>query len=92
LFSKYLAESKKENRIAVINRDDPSSRYFYRSVPRGVKLLTFGFRFPAMVRGFRLISKEKGVSFQTRTPVGNVDITVNLPGQHNAYNALAALA
>lgn len=92
LFSKYLAESKKENRIAVINRDDPSSRYFYRSVPRGVKLLTFGFRFPAMVRGFRLISKEKGVSFQARTPVGNVDITVNFPGQHNAYNALAALA
>ncbi|MFA5393654.1 MAG: UDP-N-acetylmuramoyl-L-alanyl-D-glutamate--2,6-diaminopimelate ligase [Candidatus Ratteibacteria bacterium] len=92
LFSRYLAKSNKEKRVAIINRDDRAARYFYRSVPGGVRFISYGFRRGAMVRGFGLTMKEKGVSFRARTPMGEIEITVNLPGRHNAYNALAALA
>ncbi|MBU2495982.1 MAG: UDP-N-acetylmuramoyl-L-alanyl-D-glutamate--2,6-diaminopimelate ligase [Candidatus Omnitrophota bacterium] len=92
LFSTYLAKSNKEKRVAVINRDDRAARYFYRSVPRGVRLISYGFRPGSMVRGFGLVLKEDGVSFRARTPMGEAEIMLKLPGRHNAYNALAALA
>ncbi len=92
LFSHYLAGSAKENRVAVINRDDRAARYFYRSVPRGVRLISYGFRRGASVRGFGLVLKGDGLSFRARTPMGETEITVKLPGRHNAYNALASLA
>lgn len=92
LFSHYLAKSDKEKRVAVINRDDRAARYFYHSVPRGVRLISYGFRPGATVRGFGLVLKEDGVFFRARTPMGETEILVKLPGRHNAYNALAALA
>ena len=91
LFSRYLAESRKEKRVAVINRDDPSARFFYRSVPRSVRLLSYGFRFGAGVRGFGLTLKENGLCLKAKTPLGTTDVFFRLPGRHNAYNALAAL-
>jgi len=92
LFSHYLAKSDKEKRVAIINRDDRAARYFYRSVPRGVRLISYGFRPGATVRGFDLVLKEDGVSFLVRTATGEAEIMLKLPGRHNAYNALAALA
>ncbi|MFH2069378.1 MAG: UDP-N-acetylmuramoyl-L-alanyl-D-glutamate--2,6-diaminopimelate ligase [Candidatus Omnitrophota bacterium] len=92
LFSHYLAESAKENRVAVINRDDRAARYFYRSVPSGVRLISYGFRPGATVRGFGLVLEEDGLFFRVRTPMGETEIKVKMPGRHNAYNALAALA
>lgn len=92
LFSHYLAKSNKEKRVAVINRDDRAARYFYRSISRGVRLISYGFRPGATVRGFGLVFKEEDVSFRARTPMGETEIRLKLPGRHNAYNALAALA
>jgi len=92
LFSTHLAKSNKEKRVAIVNRDDRAARYFYRSVPRDVRLISYGFRPGATVRGLGLILKEDGLSFRARTPMGETEILVNLPGRHNAYNALAAVA
>jgi UDP-N-acetylmuramoyl-L-alanyl-D-glutamate--2,6-diaminopimelate ligase len=92
LFSAYLAQSGKENRVAIINRDDQSARYFYRSVPKGVRRISYGFRSGATVRGFQPVLREDGISFRARTPMGETEILVKLPGRHNAYNALAGLA
>ncbi len=92
LFSVHLAESRKENRVAIINRDSPTYRHFFRAVPPGVKCLLYGFRWGANIRGFAPFFNEYHVSFYAKTPVGKAHIRINLPGPHNAYNGLAALA
>lgn len=75
-----------EGAIAIINADDVYADYWRRLVS-GRKCLTFGLDQAADVRGRR----ENG-SLQILTPAGEFEVRLPLPGQHNARNALAAVA
>lgn len=76
--------------VAVVNADD---RYadFWCQVAGGHAVLTFGIDQPADVRG---IVAQYGLETQIHlvAPQGEVEVTLNTPGRHNARNAMAAAA
>jgi UDP-N-acetylmuramoyl-tripeptide--D-alanyl-D-alanine ligase len=75
---------------AIINLDDPHADYWKgRSAGRAV--LTFGFDAEADVRGIPLAQAGNSLAIRTRDQ-GEVSLTLAVPGEHNARNALAAAA
>ncbi len=78
--------------LAVLCIDDPEVRNLLQKLARPV--LTYGFSADADVRGSGLhqdgLQTHFAVSFGDGTSA--LEITLNLPGRHNALNALAALA
>ena len=75
--------------LAVINIDDPRSRYIKERTP--CSILTYGIEKKADIRARRIDLSLKGSSFKVKTPGGELDIDLPLPGRHNIYNALAAI-
>lgn len=75
--------------VAIINRDDPYADYWVGLNP-GRRILDFGLDRPAAVHGQWLDPADN--RFQLITEVGEVAITLPLPGRHNVRNALAAAA
>lgn len=76
--------------IAVINADDPHADY-WRSLNTGRRVLSFGFAPGADVRG-EYQPAEFGGTLHVVCAQGSVSIALQVPGEHNARNALAALA
>ena len=78
-----LFEALGADDIAVINRDD---RFFnvWLDQARPARVLSFGLHAEADVR----LSDDGNV----QTPLGDFALKLNLPGQHNQLNALAAAA
>jgi UDP-N-acetylmuramoyl-L-alanyl-D-glutamate--2,6-diaminopimelate ligase len=75
---------------AVLNADDPSA-----AVMRAVtcaRVMTYGLREPAEVRGRNVRLHLRGSEFVAETPAGAVDVSLRLAGGFNVANALAALA
>ena len=79
--------------LAVVCRDDPNARSIMGSITR--PLLTYGKADDADLRAedvrwdngrmrFRAVSRERGFA--------PLDVLLNLPGEHNVLNALAAIA
>ncbi len=75
--------------FAVINIDDPKSNYLRKRIP--CSILTYGIEKKADVRARRIDLSLEGSSFKVKTPGGELDIDLFLPGEHNIYNALAAI-
>ena len=88
----YLFESLRERKstLAFVNADDERVR---RRVPRGVRTVRYGFSGRPGVRGILRGEGDRPV-LEVRLPDGKraFRIRLPLPGQHNAYNALAAAA
>ncbi|HXY17918.1 MAG TPA: UDP-N-acetylmuramoyl-L-alanyl-D-glutamate--2,6-diaminopimelate ligase [Candidatus Nitrosopolaris sp.] len=80
---KLAARNHRGLRTGVINADDPSAEYFIRAVPRSV---TYGIKNGALQAKI-LKTTAAGSEFQ----VGGLAINLNLPGEFNIYNALAAI-
>ncbi len=76
--------------IAVINADDEHFELFQRAAS-GCQTITFGLHCEADVAGRCTIDGLTSILYM-RTPVGEAEIRLNLPGEHNAANALAACA
>jgi UDP-N-acetylmuramoyl-tripeptide--D-alanyl-D-alanine ligase len=72
---------------AVVNGDDPE--LVAGAAARDVRLVTFGLGPGCKVRGLNL--KESGGCYGF-TVEGGPEINLSVPGIHNVYNALAALA
>ncbi|WDS35705.1 UDP-N-acetylmuramoyl-tripeptide--D-alanyl-D-alanine ligase [Pseudoxanthomonas sp.] len=77
--------------VAVINADDAFAEYFAGLVP-GRRVLRFGLESSAEVSARAVMTAAEGSRFTLVTPVGDVEITLALPGRHNVRNALAAAA
>jgi UDP-N-acetylmuramoyl-L-alanyl-D-glutamate--2,6-diaminopimelate ligase len=77
---------------AVINGDDPAGQIMRAAVPRGVRIWTYGLGAEATVAGHDVVLTAEGGRFRAITPVGAVDVRLQLPGRFNVYNALCALA
>jgi UDP-N-acetylmuramate--alanine ligase len=88
LFAGFLAASRK----AVLNLDDPETRALAESLP-GDKLVGYGFDAPgADFAGRNLDLLPGGVTFSVDHNGNRHDVRMQLPGRHNASNALAAIA
>lgn len=92
-----IAEAKGEifeglgaNGTAIINADDPHADY-WRSLNAGRRMLSFGFATGADVRG-EYQAAEFGGTLNVACSQGHASIALQVPGEHNARNALAALA
>jgi UDP-N-acetylmuramoyl-tripeptide--D-alanyl-D-alanine ligase len=77
--------------VAVINADDAFAMYFSGLAGSRRKLL-FGVDAPADVSAKDIVLDAQASRFTLRTPVGNAEVRLLLPGRHNVANALAAAA
>ncbi|HLH68785.1 MAG TPA: UDP-N-acetylmuramoyl-L-alanyl-D-glutamate--2,6-diaminopimelate ligase [Candidatus Dormibacteraeota bacterium] len=76
-------------KTAVLNRDDMSYPYL---APRPIeRRLTYGLG-PADVQAVRLESGDDGSRFDLRTPWGEAEVSLRMPGRFNVANALCAAA
>lgn len=79
-----------EDGVAVINADDRFAGA-WREQAGARPVLTFGLANPADV-GADFSARADGSQMKVRVPGGGLEVTLALPGQHNAMNALAATA
>jgi UDP-N-acetylmuramoyl-L-alanyl-D-glutamate--2,6-diaminopimelate ligase len=84
-----LARSPKPRRVAVVNGDDPSGSEMTRDLPLSV--LTFGLGARADVRAERHESTLAGIRLTAVTPLGRLELTSPLIGEHNVMNLLGAI-
>jgi UDP-N-acetylmuramate--alanine ligase len=87
LFAGFLAKSGK----AVLNLDDPETRLLADALPLD-KLIGYGFDSPtASLIGRNLELEPDGIRFTVEAEGQSYQLALNVPGRHNALNALAAL-
>ena len=90
LFTQGLLESKKKERFAVINLDDPKGEELLRiacGTPVGYGINRRGEVWPE-----RFTESAEGLRARVHTPQGSFDLTSSLIGKHNLYNILAAVS
>ncbi|MDR7522181.1 MAG: UDP-N-acetylmuramoyl-L-alanyl-D-glutamate--2,6-diaminopimelate ligase [Armatimonadota bacterium] len=75
---------------AVLNADDPAAPVMRAVSP--ARLLTYGLRTPADVRGRDVRLHLAGSEFVADTPAGSIAVSLRLAGGFNVANALAAVA
>lgn len=85
-----IFDGLREGGTAVINADDPFAG-LWREMSAGRRTASFGLDHPADVRG-RVEPKALGSVLSIDAPQGAVEVTLQVPGVHNARNALAAAA
>lgn len=71
---------------AVVNDDDAFANY-WKGLNRERRIVTFGFASSATVRG-----RLDGATLRVRMPDGEFAVTLQVSGEHNMRNALAACA
>ena len=85
-----IFEGLGEAGIAIINADDAHADY-WRGLNRGRRMLSFGFAPGADVHGEYQASRFGG-TLRLSCAEGEASISLQVPGEHNARNALAAVA
>lgn len=78
-----------ERKYAVLNADDPAVDYF-RSIT-AADVITYGVDQPADVQASNIRITARGTTFHLETFRGNIDMTLQMVGKFNVYNALAAI-
>lgn len=85
-----LAEGKrKPSKRAIVNLDDPWSERIRKAT--AVPLWTYGIKGAADLRAEDLRLSASGTTFSVATPHGRAKVESRLVGEHNVYNALAAV-
>jgi len=85
IFAGLLADG-----VAVFNADDAQAEV-WRELSRDRRQVGFGLDRPAEVRG-RFAAHRLGGELRLATPWGEIEVTLAVPGCHNARNACAAAA
>lgn len=83
------AESRKRQKRAIVNVDDPWGERI-RDACR-VPVWTYGLHQPADLRAGDVTLSASGTTFTLRSPFGTCTIQSRLVGEHNVYNLLAAI-
>ncbi|HSS60384.1 MAG TPA: UDP-N-acetylmuramoyl-L-alanyl-D-glutamate--2,6-diaminopimelate ligase [Candidatus Limnocylindrales bacterium] len=82
------ASDKGIEKTAVLNRDDPSyERLARRPIPRR---WTYGMTTESDLHPLDLVITGSGSRFRMQTPVGETEVSLNVPARFNIYNALCA--
>lgn len=76
--------------VAVLNRDDPHLA-LWAGLAGARRVLTFGLEGPADVTA-RWAPEGVASRIALKTPLGEVELSLPLPGRHNVMNALAVAA
>jgi len=76
--------------VAAVNMDDRLVAKWNDNFKGTV--ITYGMEADAKVTASYVADCEQGLEFGLVTPIGNIDIQLNLLGEHNIQNALAASA
>lgn len=84
---KLVSNNKKGLRVGVINADSPFASKFIDSVKHPI---TYGIN-RGDIKAVDIKSSMSGSSYKARTPDGELDIKLKLPGRFNVYNSLAAV-
>jgi UDP-N-acetylmuramoyl-L-alanyl-D-glutamate--2,6-diaminopimelate ligase len=90
LFTQYLRESKKEERFAIINMDDPMGEELSRTACG--TLFRYGVSRRGEVWPQRVEEGPEGIRCLVVTPRGSCELISPLVGRHNLYNLLAAVS
>jgi len=86
-----LVEALPQDGTAVLNADDPVVRGF--DARTRARVLRFGTSPDADIRGEDVVLDPSGLpSFTLHTPAGSERVELAVPGEHMAWNALAAAA
>ena len=85
-----IFEGLGETGTAIVNADDAHADY-WRGLNRNRRVQTFGFAANADVRG-EYRAGEFGGALHVICAQGSASVALQVPGEHNARNALAALA
>lgn len=87
-----ILEGLAANGTAILNRDDQAFE-IWRKRAKGRNVISFGLNDMAMFRAANIVRDARGCpSFTLLSPAGSADIQLNLLGEHNVVNALAAAA
>jgi UDP-N-acetylmuramoyl-L-alanyl-D-glutamate--2,6-diaminopimelate ligase len=81
---------KNKSKYAVLNWDDPSSKLIASQTK--VPIVTYGVKEGATYRAEDIELHLTGTSFVIKCPAGAYSLHLNLAGEFNVYNALAAFA
>ncbi len=82
------AADKGVEKTAVLNRDDPSfERLARKAIPRR---WTYGMTTASDLHPLDLAITGSGSRFRMKTPLGETEVTLNVPARFNIYNALCA--
>jgi UDP-N-acetylmuramoyl-L-alanyl-D-glutamate--2,6-diaminopimelate ligase len=86
-----LNESKRTDKVAVVNRDDEWASRFIEAVKPGVKLVTYGWTNTADLYVETAHFDFSGTDLVLGGVLGTVKLKLKLNGKFNVYNVMAAL-
>ena len=86
-----LYQALPANGIAIVNADDAFADFFMQ-LARAHTILRFGLQCDAQISARILEQRPDASLFVLTTPIGDTEVHLPLPGQHNITNALAAAA
>ncbi|UCD85012.1 MAG: UDP-N-acetylmuramoyl-L-alanyl-D-glutamate--2,6-diaminopimelate ligase [Deltaproteobacteria bacterium] len=89
-FLEKLPESRKQNKWAIFNLDDPWVSSI--GIPPGLKPLRFGRKEGAEVTAQNARLSLEGIRAKLKLPQGNLEISSSLLGEFNLSNIMAATA
>lgn len=78
-----------ERKYAVLNADDPAAAFFAKQT--AAEVLTYGVDHTADVTASGIKITARGTEFHVDTFRGSADISLQMVGKFNVYNALAAI-
>lgn len=87
-----LFKNLKEGDFAVLNADDNYYEKFFKIIPSGVKIFTYGIKNEADLRAESINYSVDGVNFKLKTDEGIYNLDLHLNGTFSVYNTLCALA
>jgi UDP-N-acetylmuramate--alanine ligase len=89
-FATFL-NRRRDDGVVIINGDDPTS--VAAAAQAGVdEVITFGFGAGCRVRGEDVRCRATGTTFVVSVDDVGHEVRLRMPGRHNVYNALAAVA
>lgn len=91
MLGEYGDTPLKSRKTAIVNADDPHHRDFLLAAPLRADRLTYGVHQAADVRARNVLSSMNGLDFDLESHWGNRHVHLNLTGDFNVSNALAAL-
>lgn len=85
-----IFEGLAEDGIAIVNADDDFADY-WKSLNKNRKIITFGLNDKADISAIYQIQNNYS-AISLKTPSGEIQFILNVLGEHNVHNALAASA